>query len=49
MAVPKPDKKRYTYADYLQWPDNERWELIKGVPYDMSSAPSRGIKKVNQW
>lgn len=39
ISSPKPDKK-YTYADYLQWPDEERWELIDGVPYDMSPAPS---------
>ncbi len=29
----------YTYGDYLNWPDNERWELIDGEPYDMSPAP----------
>lgn len=46
MAVPKPDKKRYTYADYLQWADEERWELIHGVPYDMSPAPSRSHQKI---
>jgi len=39
IASPKPDKK-YSYADYLQWPDEERWEIIDGVPYDMSPAPS---------
>ena len=26
-------QKRYTYADLLTWPENERWELIDGVPY----------------
>ena len=31
--------KRYTYSDYVQWDDDERWELIDGVPYVMS-APS---------
>jgi len=25
----------------LQWPEDERWELIDGVPYNMSPAPSR--------
>ena len=28
--------KRYTYADYLTWDDDERWELIDGVPYIMA-------------
>lgn len=31
---------RYTVADYLSWPQTERWELIHGVPYNMSPAPS---------
>jgi Uma2 family endonuclease len=30
----------FTYSDYLQWPSDERWELIDGVAYDMSAAPS---------
>ncbi len=36
MAVPKPKKGyKYTYADYLSWPDEERWEIIEGVPYPL--------------
>ena len=31
----------YTYTDYCTWDDGERWELIDGVPYAMSPAPSR--------
>jgi len=46
MAIPKPNSKKYTYADYLQWHDDERWELIDGVPYDMSPAPSRTHQKI---
>ena len=30
----------YSYADYLSWPDEERWEIIEGVPYSMSPAPN---------
>jgi Uma2 family endonuclease len=30
--------ERYTYADLLNWPENERWELIDGVPYLMGVA-----------
>jgi Uma2 family endonuclease len=30
---------RYTYADYLTWDDDIRYELIDGVPY-MMAAPS---------
>ncbi len=30
----------FTYADYLTWPDGERWELIDGQAFAMSPAPS---------
>jgi Uma2 family endonuclease len=30
----------YTYADYLTWDDDERWEIINGIAYDMSPAPT---------
>ncbi|QQK81994.1 Uma2 family endonuclease [Salicibibacter cibi] len=43
--MPNP-VNRYTYRDYLQWDDGERWELIHGVPYNMSPAPSRIHQKV---
>ncbi len=33
-------EKRYTYDDYLNWPNDERWELIEGVPYDMAPPTS---------
>lgn len=36
----------YTYADYLSWPENESWELIDGVPVDMSPAPGRKHQKI---
>ncbi len=42
--MPLPLRKQeaeFTYADYLSWPDDERWELIEGIAYDMSPAPSR--------
>ena len=41
-ALRKPtvqDTVRYTYADYCNWDDDEKWELIDGVPYAMA-APS---------
>ncbi len=39
LPVRKLDR-RYTYADYRTWPDDERWELIDGVAWNMSPAPS---------
>ncbi|HVJ49936.1 Uma2 family endonuclease [Desulfitobacterium sp.] len=38
MPIPQSDKK-YTYTDYLTWPEDERWEIIEGVPY-MHAAPT---------
>ena len=40
MPVALKKGRRHTYQDYLAWPDEERWELIEGVAYDMSPAPS---------
>ncbi len=40
MAPAKNESaKRYSYADYVNWPDEERWELIGGEPFDMTPAP----------
>ncbi len=45
MGIPKEDERGFTYADYAQWPDDERWELIDGVAWNMSPAPARN----HQW
>jgi Uma2 family endonuclease len=51
MADPikKEDKQeqRCTYGDYKTWPRDERWELIEGVPFDMSPAPKRIHQEVS--
>ncbi len=48
MPLPNPEENgTYTYRDYKTWPDNERWELINGVAYDMSPAPKRDHQKVS--
>ncbi|MSN26855.1 MAG: Uma2 family endonuclease [Geobacter sp.] len=33
--------EHFTYGQYCQWNDGERWELIDGVPYNMTPAPVR--------
>lgn len=38
MSMPQPNK-RYSYEDYIRWPEDEKWELIEGIPY-MQAAPS---------
>ena len=39
LELARPE--RFTYADYLQWTGDERWELIDGEALSMSPAPSR--------
>jgi Uma2 family endonuclease len=39
-ARPQDRAGRYTVADYLTWPDDERWELIDGIAYAMAPAPT---------
>ncbi|MDP4144449.1 MAG: Uma2 family endonuclease [Bacillota bacterium] len=44
----QPIKKEHgdnTYEDYLNWPEDERWELIDGYTY-MSAAPSRRHQEI---
>ncbi len=42
----KNDRK-YTYKDYLSWPDEERWEILEGEAWDMSPAPTSKHQKVS--
>ena len=46
MPLAKKIEKKFTYADYVAWPDDERWELIDGEAYDMSPAPSVRHQKI---
>ena len=46
MALPIHKSRKVNYADYLTWPDGERWEIIDGMPYNMSPAPSRRHQKI---
>ena len=46
MALAQKTKKGFTYADYLTWPDDERWELIDGEAYNMTPAPTFKHQKI---
>ena len=46
MPIPKL-KDRYTVHDYMTWADEERWEIIDGVIYDMSPGPSISHQRVS--
>ncbi len=38
-----------TYGQYRTWPDEERWEIIDGVAYCMSPAPTYRHQDVAGW
>ncbi len=41
MAQPaRPSDRGFTWEDYQQWPDDQRWEIIDGEAYDMSPPPT---------
>jgi Uma2 family endonuclease len=46
MEAARTDERYYTYADYAGWDTAERYELIDGVPYLMSPAPSPDHQKI---
>ncbi len=46
MGYPLTRDARYTYADYLNWPEDARYELIDGVAYAMAPSPTRSHQLV---
>ncbi|HJV46927.1 MAG TPA: Uma2 family endonuclease [Bacillota bacterium] len=46
MILEPKSNERYTYADYLSWNNDERWELIDGIPYNMTPAPSPDHQRI---
>ncbi len=46
MTVARKINRKYTYQDYLGWPDEERWEIIDGRGYNMSPAPGTRHQRV---
>lgn len=47
MAIPEKHVK-FTYKDYLKWPDEERWELIYGEAWDMAPATTRKHQQISK-
>ena len=41
MGLALRKEKHYTYADYLTWPDDARYELIDGEAFLIQSEPVR--------
>ena len=46
-TLAEQDKRHFSYKNYCEWMDDKRWELINGVEYDMSPAPSRIHQKLS--
>ena len=46
MGLPKRDLELHTYADYTSWPDDTRYELIDGIAYAKSPAPTRRHQEI---
>lgn len=46
MSIAQKPDARFTYRDYLTWPDEERWEIIEGIPYAMTPAPSSDHQRI---
>lgn len=42
----KKTERRYTWQDYLTWPDEERWEVINGEAYDMTLSPTERHQRI---
>ncbi|OFX61809.1 MAG: hypothetical protein A2046_03190 [Bacteroidetes bacterium GWA2_30_7] len=47
MAIPKLKTDKFTYADYLTWNDDKRWEIIDGYIYDMNTSPKRKHQSIS--
>lgn len=46
MLVALQKKERYTYADYIGWSNDERWELIHGIARNISPTPGRKHQEI---
>lgn len=48
LTSPKKLNAKFSYKDYLSWNgENERWELIDGIAFDMSPAPTRQHQNIS--
>jgi len=48
MPLAKNHDKKYTYRDYLAWPEDLRSEIINGIIFDMTPAPSRQHQAISR-
>jgi len=48
MPIAKRIKRRFTYQDYLSWPEEGRWEIIDGIAYNISPAPTVRHQRISR-
>jgi Uma2 family endonuclease len=46
MGLSRHDLRHHTYGDYRAWPEDFRYELIDGIAYAMSPAPTVSHQEV---
>ncbi len=46
-TLSKEQQQPFTYGDYYQWDEFQRWELINGVPFDMTPTPPLRHQKIS--
>lgn len=46
MGLARRDEQRHTYAEYLGWREEMRYELVDGIAYAMAPSPSRRHQEV---
>ena len=46
MGLPRRDLEHHTYGDYLAWLEDVRYELVDGIAYAMSPAPTVSHQEV---
>jgi len=47
MAYPAENvPQRFSWNEYKDWPEDERWQIIDGQPYCMSAAPNIKHQKI---
>ena len=47
MELSLDTKKRYTYADYMTWQDNQRRELLNGLIHILPSGESTSHQRIS--
>ena len=48
MSHVKTIPQKYSHQDYLLWPNDERWEIIEGVAYNMTPAPKVKHQRISR-